>query len=149
MARMSLLPAAANAAVSTDRMPVLTTALDGLLAVAGGFVSGSWAERRADAREQQAREHEREVWARGLRYEAHVAFLSIRDAKFRLVSEAKDDPFHAQHGREPSEDYLMPVWDRYQALQETSRPPDRPPRWTRETPSPSVPALWRLPTRQP
>ncbi|MFU8871457.1 hypothetical protein [Micromonospora sp. SL4-19] len=95
-----------------DWFGFLTTALGGLLTLGGGLLGAWWTERRARDRETRAREHEREVWARGLRFEAHLRFLDVFEAKYRVTSTAKDDP----HEPEPPEDWLVPVWDAYQRL---------------------------------
>jgi hypothetical protein len=93
--------------------PIVTTALGGALAIVGGFAGQWWGERNATAREARDRAHEREVWARGLRYEAHVAFLSEYDRRYDEVRDAKLLP---DDGSEPPENYLVPLWDRHQAV---------------------------------
>lgn len=95
-----------------DLTPVLTTLFGGVLALAGGFAGQWWSERNAAAREERQREHDREVWARGLRYEAHVAFLAEFDRKYDTVRRVGD----AEPGREPENDYLASLWDRHQAV---------------------------------
>lgn len=90
----------------------LTTALGGFLTLGGGLLGAWWTERRARDRETRAREHEREVWARGLRLEAHGRFLDVFEAKYRVVMNAKDDPYKP----DPPEDWLAPVWDAFQRL---------------------------------
>jgi hypothetical protein len=95
-----------------DWSALATTILGGLLVLVGGFIGQWWAERRAIAREQRDRQHEHEVWARALRYEAHVAFLTEFDARYRDLDRA-----HSQ-GRyqRPSSDFLVPVWSRHQSV---------------------------------
>ena len=98
--------------VPMDWTPFVSTLLGGLLAAGGGFAGQWWSERRERAREERNREHEREIWARGLRYEAHVAFLSTFDAKYKSAQEAS-----GRHDLgEVPDDWLVPVWDRLQAL---------------------------------
>lgn len=112
MTPMLIMAAAAATASGMDWSTFADTALGGALALSGGIAGAVVTDRRAAAREQRTRDHEREVWARGLRHEAHVAFLSIVDEKFKAVSSARED----DDGREAPDDFLVPVWDRYQAL---------------------------------
>lgn len=95
-----------------DWSSLALTFLGGALAVGGGFFGQWWSERAAVAREQRERDHEREVWARGLRYEAHVEFLSTFDAKCKAASAAKD----RGEGQEAPHDWLVPLRARLQAL---------------------------------
>lgn len=88
------------------------TALGGLLAISGGVAGQFWSERKAVAREAREREQEREVWARSLRHEAHLAFLAEFDRKATEVIDA--NLRHADG--EPDYDYLATVWDLLQAL---------------------------------
>ncbi len=89
-----------------------TTTLGGLLAVGGGFLGVWWTERRAADRDRREREHEREVWARGLRYEAHLKFLDVFDTKYRVYMDAEDDRYQV----EAPDDWLVPVRNEYQRL---------------------------------
>lgn len=90
-------------------VPVL---IGGGLTLGGGLL-GSWVgERRAVAREERDRAHEREVWARSLRYEAHLQFLSEFDHRYKAIAEAK-----ARARQEPvPDDWLDPAWDRLKSL---------------------------------
>lgn len=89
------------------------TALGGLLALGGGFGGQWWSERRAVAREQRDREHEVFIWARNLRLESHLRFLSVFDLQMRLLDEA------SRRGEESDapEDFVAPLMD----LQENLR----------------------------
>lgn len=93
--------------------PGLSTVLGASLALVGGFAGQWWSERRAAARESRERDHEREIWARHLRFEAHVAFLAEYDRKYTAYAEAT---LTALDGEEPEDDYLVSLYDRYQAV---------------------------------
>jgi hypothetical protein len=64
-------------------------------------------ERRAVAREQRDREHEREIWARDLRREAHVAFIAEFDRKFKVIEKWLAEA----EGDGPDHDYLQSIND--------------------------------------
>lgn len=83
------------------------------LSTGGGYIAQMRAERAASAREEREREHEREVWARGLRHEVHVAFLAQWDRFFDMLTEVDDRP---DNGSEPPEDFLLPVWRRLESV---------------------------------
>lgn len=95
-----------------DWSSLATTTLGGALAIGGGFLGAWWSERRTADREARARAHELDVWARGLRYEAHVKFLDVFDEKYRIYLEAE----HESTPVEPPDDWLVPVWDAYNRL---------------------------------
>lgn len=98
---------------------LLNTALGGILAIGGGLGGALMAERRADARENRSREHERKVWARNLRHEAHLTFMRIFDERYMKISEAKNDPTSP----ETPDDYLGPVWIQFESLRLVCEPP--------------------------
>ncbi|SEG91029.1 hypothetical protein SAMN04489712_12818 [Thermomonospora echinospora] len=52
------------------------------------------------------------MWARGLRYEAHIGFLKEFDVKFKNIFEH----YSSGANSEPPEDYLTPVWDRLELM---------------------------------
>jgi hypothetical protein len=89
-----------------------STLLGGLLALGGTTLGQWWNERRALRREERDREHEREVWARQIRYEAHLSFVKILDDKHSVAVDAENDP----NDPEAPEDWLMPVWDKLQEM---------------------------------
>ena len=91
---------------------VVPTVVGGVLAIGGGFVGQWWSQRSALAREAREREHEREVWARSLRYEAHVAFLTEFD---RMLREAREERKRLPDWR-PGDAASGLLWDRFQAL---------------------------------
>ncbi|MBO2456581.1 hypothetical protein [Actinomadura violacea] len=70
---------------------LISTLLGGLLALGGSWLGQWWTERRAVAREKRAQEHERVVWARSLRYEAHLAFLKEFDDIFNGLYDHFED----------------------------------------------------------
>ena len=79
----------------------------------GGAMLGSWVgERRAMAREERDRDHERETWARNLRYESHLRFLADFDQYYKTIEQSKqrgiDEPV--------PDDWMNPLWDRLQSL---------------------------------
>jgi hypothetical protein len=86
---------------------LVPTALGGGLALGGGFLGQWWGERRAVARELRDRDHEREVWARDLRREAHVAFIAEFERKFKAMEDWLAEPV----GDGPDHDYLESVND--------------------------------------
>lgn len=90
-----------------DYSTLVPIALGGLLALGGGFLGQWWGERRAVAREQRDREHEREVWARDLRREAHVAFIAEFERKFKAMEDWLAEPV----GDGPDHDYLESIND--------------------------------------
>lgn len=98
--------------VGVDWSGLATTVLGGVLAIGGGFLGAWWSERRTAEREARVREHELDVWARGLRYEAHVKFLDLFGAKYRLYLDTEEDP----NALDPPDDWLVPVWDAFQRL---------------------------------
>jgi hypothetical protein len=69
-------------------------------------------ERRSTARERRDRDHERETWARGLRYEAHLSFLTDINQMYTAASHALDryDP-RSLDGEE-----FVPLWDSLQRI---------------------------------
>jgi hypothetical protein len=91
---------------------LVQTTLGGVLALGGAFLGQWWGERRAVAREQRDREHERDVWARGLGYEAHVQFISTFQRLYKAVTDARD----RGNDIEPPEDYLVPLHDQMTSL---------------------------------
>jgi hypothetical protein len=91
---------------------LVQTTLGGVLALGGAFLGQWWVERRAVAREQRDREHERDVWARDLGYEAHVQFIGTFQRLFKAVSDAED----RRDGSEPPEDYIQPLCDQMTSL---------------------------------
>jgi hypothetical protein len=99
-----------------DWSPIVTTALGGALAIIGGFAGQWWGEKKATAREARDRAHEREVWARGLRYEAHVAFLSEYDRRYDQMWIVKQLQQLPGPSEPVPENYLQPLWDRQQAV---------------------------------
>jgi hypothetical protein len=99
--------------VNVELANLAPTLLGGALAIGGGMAGQWWAERRSMAREKRDREHEREVWARGLRVDAHLAFLTLFDERYGEWQSIR----HGFGGSaEPPEDYLAPLWQRFQAL---------------------------------
>lgn len=90
----------------------LSTLLGGLLALGGSWLGHWWNERRAIEREVRNRDHEREVWARELRREAHVHFLSEFDTKYRIAMDHEAFP----GPEEPPEDWLSTLWSNIQSM---------------------------------
>lgn len=64
------------------------TLVGGGLALLGGFGGQWWSERRAVAREEREREHEREVWSRAQRRDAYAAFMLAFTTHWGEVSKA-------------------------------------------------------------
>jgi len=64
------------------------TALGGALAIVGGLVGAWWSERGAAAREERARLHERDVWARERRFEAHTAFVNEFERLWHIAQDS-------------------------------------------------------------
>jgi hypothetical protein len=89
-----------------------STLLGGLLALGGTTLGQWWNERRALQREERTREHEREIWARQLRHEAHLAFLKMVGTAWSLAVDIRNDPT----GPDANEDFLEPIWDKLQEL---------------------------------
>jgi len=100
-----------------DYSTLVPIALGGLLALGGGFLGQWWGERRAVAREQRDREHEREVWVRGLAYEAHVQFIGLFQRLYRAVTDTRDRGDHI----EPPEEYLAPLHHQLTSLRLVSQ----------------------------
>lgn len=92
---------------------LLSTLLGGTLALFGGGLGQRWNERRAIEREARTREHEREIWARDLRREAHVQFLSEFDKRYQ---NAVDNKIYPSPETDPLEDYLAPLWSHLQSI---------------------------------
>lgn len=95
-----------------DYSALVQPSLGGVLVLGGGFLGQWWGERRAVAREHRGREHEREVWARGLGYEANVQFISTYQRLLKAVEDARDQGVDV----EAPEDYLAPLHDQMTSL---------------------------------
>ena len=107
------MPVAPSVTMSVvDYSTLAQTALGGVLVAGGGFLGQWWSERRAVAREHRDREHERQVWARGIRYETHVQFISTYQRLRKAVEDARDQGMDV----EAPEDYLVPLHDQMTSL---------------------------------
>lgn len=91
---------------------VVAAVAGALIALVGNVIGQTRAERAAAARETRAQAHEREVWARGLRHEVHVEFLTEFDKHNEIVDRAQ----LRNDGSEPDDDFLLPVWRRFEAV---------------------------------
>lgn len=91
-----------------DISSVVPTIVGGLLALGGGFLGQWWSERRAAEREARERNNEREVWARDLRYQAHVEFINVFNTVFKRLYAWKQNPGDES---EPPDNFLTPVID--------------------------------------
>jgi hypothetical protein len=92
-----------------DYSMLVPTVVGGILALGGGLVGQMWSERAAVAREKRDRDHEREVWARDLRRQAHETFLAEFGRKFKIIDESPAIPKH--DGSEPDPDFLETIFD--------------------------------------
>ncbi len=95
---------------------LINTLMGGGLTLAGGFAALWWTDRQSIAREVRERKHEREVWARNLRQQAHAEFLALANAVFRALIENEQGP----DAGEPLENLLAPVWDHFEVLRMVS-----------------------------
>lgn len=55
----------------------------GAVTAGGGYLQQRWSGKEAQAKEVRDRDHEREVWARDLRYQTHARFLQAFDELHR------------------------------------------------------------------
>ena len=97
---------------------VVIALVSGGLSTLGGYVSQRRSEASAAARDDRAREHEAEVWARDRRFDAHVKYLAAVEGTNRRL-----DDLERQHGTlmeafqgAPPDNYLSPLWYDYQAV---------------------------------
>lgn len=102
-----------------DWEPLLLVIAGGVLGIFGSFITQWWSGRQADSRERRDRAHEREVWARQLRYEAHIGFLNEFERLFNAAMRAEGLGLSDQ-GVEPPEDFLFPLHDRLTILRTVS-----------------------------
>lgn len=65
----------------------LLLVLGAVLSLAGGLASQLVADSRAVKAEQRARQHERDVWARGIRYELHNEFQARFQRLWNIVTD--------------------------------------------------------------
>ena len=110
-----------------DWSPIVSTLVGAGLAVIGGFVAQLRAEKQAREREgrerraalerdERQREQEREVWARSLRYEAHVLFLKTHDELYKTAQRADVSGDYGGPNQDPPDDFLVPLWNRLAML---------------------------------